>query len=106
VRRLISRVANLLASAIIGGKICDCTSGLRCYSEDYIKMVLPNLHSQTYEIQIETIKQAWIQGFRVGEIPITFENRKRGKSKLTTAEFWAFLSYIAKTKFGDFDSLF
>lgn len=100
VRWLISRVANLLASAIIRGKICDCTSGLRCYSEDYIKMVLPNLHSQTYDIQIETVKQAWIQGFRVGEIPITFENRKRGKSKLTTAEFWAFLSYIAKTKFG------
>jgi dolichol-phosphate mannosyltransferase len=105
-RRLISRVANLLASAIIGGKICDCTSGLRCYSEDYIKIVLPNLHSQTYEIQIETIKQAWIQGFRVGEIPIIFENRKSGKSKLTTAEFWAFLSYIAKTKFGDFVSFF
>ena len=99
-RRLISRVANLIASTIIGTKIHDCTSGMRCYSKHYVKTVLPNLHSQTYEIQIETIKQARLQGFRVKEIPITFENRKRGKSKLTRAEFQAFLSYIIKTKIG------
>lgn len=99
-RRLISRVANLIASAIIGTRIHDCTSGLRCYSKHYIKTVLPNLHSQTYEIQIETIKQARLHKFRVREIPITFENRKRGKSKLTKAEFQGFLSYIIKAKFG------
>ncbi len=97
-RWLISRVANLIASTIIGTKIHDCTSGMRCYSKHYVKTVLPNLHSQTYEIQIETIKQARLQGFRVKEIPITFENRKRGKSKLTKAEFQAFLSYIIKAK--------
>ena len=100
VRWLISRVANLLASTIIGARIHDCTSGLRCYSKRYVKTVLPYLHSQTYEIQIETIKQARLQGFRVKEIPITFENRKRGKSKLTRAEFRAFLSYIIKAKIG------
>jgi len=99
-RRLISRVANFIASTIIGARIHDCTSGLRCYSKRYVETVLPNLHSQTYEIQIETIKQARLQGFRVKEIPITFENRKRGKSKLTRAEFQAFLSYIIKTKIG------
>lgn len=99
-RRLISRVANLIALIIIGARIHDCTSGLRCYSKHYVETVLPNLHSQTYEIQIETVKQARLQGFRVKEIPITFENRKRGKSKLTRAEFQAFLSYIIKAKVG------
>ena len=99
-RWLISRVANLIASTIIGARIHDCTSGLRCYSKSYVKTVLPNLHSQTYEIQIETVKQARLQGFSVNEIPITFENRKRGKSKLTGAEFRAFLSYIIKAKIG------
>jgi len=99
-RWLISRVANLIASTIIGARIHDCTSGLRCYSKNYVKTVLPYLHSQTYEIQIETIKQARLGGFSVNEIPITFENRKRGKSKLTRAEFRAFLSYIIKTKIG------
>jgi len=99
-RWLISRVANLIASTIIGARIHDCTSGLRCYSKHYVKTVLPYLHSQTYEIQIETIKQARLRRFSVNEIPITFENRKRGKSKLTRAEFRAFLSYIIKAKIG------
>jgi len=100
IRWLISRVANFVASTTVGTRIHDCTSGLRCYSERYVETVLPDLHSQTYEIQIETVKQARLQGFRVKEIPITFENRKRGKSKLTKAEFQCFLSYIIKSKIG------
>lgn len=96
IRWLISRFANLIASAAVRTRIHDCTSGLRCYSKRYVAAVVPNLHSQTYEIQIETIKQAQLQGFRVKEVPITFVNRKRGKSKLTRAEFKAFLSYVIK----------
>jgi hypothetical protein len=65
-----------------------------------VKNVLPDLHSQTYEIQIETVRQAQLQGFRVKEIPITFENRKRGKSKLTRAELQGFLSYVIESKIG------
>ena len=98
IRWLISRVANIIASAIVGTRIRDCTSGLRCYSKHYVETVLPNLHSQTYEIQIETVKQAWLRGFRVREVPITFENRKRGKSKLTLNEIKGFVSYILKAK--------
>jgi len=97
-RRLISRVANFIASTMVGMRIRDCTSGFRCYSRAYVESVIRYLHSQTYEIQIETVKQAWTRGFKVKEVPITFENRKRGKSKLTTAEFQGFLSYIIKTK--------
>jgi dolichol-phosphate mannosyltransferase len=97
-RWLISRVANLIASLIVGTRIHDCTSGLRCYSNRYVKTVLPNLHSQTYEIQIETVKQARLQGFEVREVPIVFENRKRGKSKLTPNEIKDFVSYVIKVK--------
>jgi dolichol-phosphate mannosyltransferase len=98
VRLLISRVANFIASTITGKRIHDCTSGFRCYSKECVEAVLPNLHSQTYEIQIETVKHARIQGFPVKETPITFVNRKRGKSKLTKAEFQCFLSYVVKSK--------
>jgi len=98
-RRLISRLANLLAAATVGMKIHDCTSGFRCYSRNYVENVLPELHSQTYEIQIETLKQARMHDFHVKEIPITFVNRKRGKSKLTVFEFKAFLAYVAKSTF-------
>lgn len=100
-RRLFSRVANLIAATTVGTKIHDCTSGFRCYSRNYVEKVLPELHSQTYEIQIETLKQARLNGFYVKEIPITFVNRKRGKSKLTAFEFQAFLTYIAKSTFAN-----
>lgn len=100
VRWLISRVANFVASMMFGTKIHDYTSGFRCYSKNYVKSVIGHLHSQTYEIQIETVKQAWTRKFKVKEVPITFENRKRGKSKLTMAEIKAFLSYVVKSKTG------
>lgn len=99
-RRLISRAANFGASTMVGMRIHDCTSGFRCYSRNYVKTVINFLHSQTYEIQIETIKQAWMKKFRMTEVPIIFESRKKGKSKLTRAEFQGFLSYITKTKLG------
>ncbi len=96
-RRFISRIANLVAAVTVGTRMHDCTSGFRCYSRSYVKDVLQDLHSQTYEIQIETLKQARMNGFRVKEIPITFVDRKKGKSKLTTTEVQGFLAYIIKT---------
>jgi len=95
-RLIISRLATILASATVRMRIHDCTSGFRCYSREYVRTVLTSLHSQTYEIQIETIKQARLQGFKVKEIPISFINRKRGKSKLTKAELKCFFFYILK----------
>ena len=96
-RRLISRFANLIAELTVGSRTHDCTSGFRCYSKRYVEDVLPNLHSQTYEIQIETVKQARMNKFKVKEIPITFVDRKKGKSKLSIAEIQGFLTYIMKT---------
>jgi len=104
-RRIISRVANLIATVTIGMKIHDCTSGFRCYSRNYVEKVLHELHSQTYEIQIETLKQARLHKFHVKEVPITFVNRKRGKSKLTVAEAQAFLTYIMKAVLSKLASL-
>jgi dolichol-phosphate mannosyltransferase len=94
VRLAISKVANLIASFVIGEKISDYTSGLRCYSMSLVKSIIGELHSQTYEIQIETIRQAHIRNFKIKEIPITFANRKKGKSKLTFNEIKQFISYV------------
>lgn len=93
-RWLISRIANTLSSCLIGAGIHDYTSGLRCYSTDLVKQIVNDLHSQTYEIQIETIRQSYRRKFRITETPITFVNRKRGKSKLTINEVKEFLRYI------------
>jgi len=93
-RLVISRIANFNAFTIIGAKISDYTSGFRCYSTNLIKNILNDLHSQTYEIQIETIRQTHLRKLRIKEVPVTFINRKKGKSKLTFNEIEQFLSYM------------
>ncbi len=67
---------------------------MRCYSTSLVKNILGDLHSQTYEIQIETIRQAHLRNFKIREIPITFTNRKKGKSKLAINEIKQFISYV------------
>jgi dolichol-phosphate mannosyltransferase len=93
-RLLISKVANLITKLRVDAKISDYTSGMRCYSTKLVRGIVNDLHSQTYEIQIETIRQANARGFRIREAPIVFLNRKKGKSKLSINEIRDFLSYI------------
>lgn len=96
-RVMISRVANRITAGLVGLPINDFTSGFRCYSREYVQKVLPKLHSETYEIQIETLRQARLHLARVTETPITFTNRKMGKSKLTKNEILSFLLYMLRT---------
>ena len=104
-RQLISRFANIIASLVIGKTMKDYTSGFRCYSTKYVKIALNFLHSSTFEIQIETIRQAKLNRFKISEIPITFEERVYGNSKLSTGEFLAFLVYITKSWIANISSL-
>ncbi len=95
-RLLVSKVANKITGILINLPLSDYTSGFRCYSREYITKALPKLHSQTYEIQIETLRQAKLQNSKISEIPVVFENRKKGKSKLSLAEIAGFSEYILK----------
>jgi len=94
IRLAVSKIANLLTKLRINAKISDYTSGMRCYSTKLVRGIINDLHSRTYEIQIETIRQANLGKFRIREIPITFVNRKKGRSKLTINEIKDFFSYI------------
>ncbi len=96
-RKVISRAANVAAKLLLGFTPRDCTSGFRCYSTSFLKMAVASLHSQTYEIQIETLQQALLRDFKVKEVPILFVNRKQGKSKLNFTEIQDFLIYTLKT---------
>jgi len=97
-RLLTSRIANVVASSLVRARIHDYTSGLRCYSTKLVREIVVDLHSQTYEIQIETIRQACKREFNIREVPMTFVNRKKGKSKLTPNEIREFISYILKIR--------
>ena len=98
-RKIISRTANFIAKSSLGLKPRDCTSGFRCYSTKFLSETIGNLHSHTYEIQIETIRQAHLRHFNVRETPILFVNRKSGKSKLSWTEISSYISYTFKAVF-------
>lgn len=95
-RKILSKTANTIAKFLLGLKPKDCTSGFRCYSTKFLKETIDNFHSHTYEIQIETIRQASLRHFCVRETPVLFVNRKIGKSKLSWNEIKGFLSYTLK----------
>jgi dolichol-phosphate mannosyltransferase len=95
-RKIISRTANFVAKHSLSLKLHDCTSGFRCYSTKFLKTTISNFHSHTYEIQIETIRQATLRNFNVKETPILFINRKQGKSKLSWTEIRSFVTYTLK----------
>jgi dolichol-phosphate mannosyltransferase len=95
-RKIISRLANFIAKVSLGLKPYDCTSGFRCYSTRFLSEAIGDLHSHTYEIQIETIRQAHLRNYNVRETPILFVNRKSGKSKLSWTEIHSYITYILK----------
>jgi len=95
-RKVISRIANFIAKLSLGLKPHDCTSGFRCYSSKFLRATVDDLHSHTYEIQIETIRQAALRNFKVKETPILFVNRKKGKSKLSRTEIESYITYTLK----------
>ncbi|MEM1551008.1 MAG: polyprenol monophosphomannose synthase, partial [Candidatus Bathyarchaeia archaeon] len=98
-RIIISRVANRLAKVLIRLPVRDFTSGFRCYSMEYVLGVLSRLRSRGFEIQIETLRLAQLLGVRVAEAPITFVNRKLGRSKLSMREVVSFLLYLMRALF-------
>lgn len=95
-RKMVSRTANFIAKSSLHLRPRDCTSGFRCYSTRFLDSAIGDLHSHTYEIQIETIRQAQIRNFCVQETPILFVNRKSGKSKLSWTEIRGFMAYALK----------
>jgi dolichol-phosphate mannosyltransferase len=95
-RKIISRTANSIARFSLGLKLHDCTSGFRCYSTKFLRAAISSLHSHTYEIQIETIRQASLRNFCMKETPVLFVNRKIGKSKLTWTEIRSYMTYTLK----------
>ncbi|MFQ6618720.1 MAG: polyprenol monophosphomannose synthase, partial [Fidelibacterota bacterium] len=85
IRRLIlSYGANLYTRIVTGLPLKDCTSGFKCFKRKVLESIdLNNVHSGGYSFQIEMNFRAWKKGFTLKEIPIIFEDRTVGKSKMS-----------------------
>jgi dolichol-phosphate mannosyltransferase len=88
-RRLLSRLANLAARTALGLKARDCTAGFRCYGRDVLEAIdLDSVFSDGYSFLIEMLYRIQSAGFRVGEVPIVFEDRWQGRSKISRQEIF------------------
>ena len=62
----------------------DTTSGYRGYRRAVLEEAdFDRIKIKGYVVHGEMAYQAWIHGFRLGEVPIHFKNRARDASKLT-----------------------
>jgi dolichol-phosphate mannosyltransferase len=83
-RKLISRGGNMYARAILGLPIMDATGGFRCYRRRVLETIdLDAIHSNGYSFQIEMAYRTLQAGFRIGEVPIIFPDRRVGQSKMS-----------------------
>jgi len=82
-RTFISRGGSLYARLILGVPITDLTSGFKCFSRRVLEHLdLQTVHSNGYAFQVEMNYRCHRRGYRVREVPITFVDRRVGKSKM------------------------
>ena len=84
-REVLSRGGNLYSRLALGVPIRDITGGYRVYRRTVLEQLdLGGVASQGYCFQVDMAWRAVRAGFRVREVPITFTERERGSSKMSS----------------------
>jgi dolichol-phosphate mannosyltransferase len=94
-RPALSWLANKYVALVAGIPIRDTTSGYRGYRREVLETIqFDRIRIKGYAVHGEMAYQAWVNGFRLGEVPIHFKNRARDASKLSLEEvYMAFLNF-------------
>jgi dolichol-phosphate mannosyltransferase len=83
-RKVISRGGSLYARTILGLPYRDLTGGFKCFRREVLEGIdLATVQCTGYAFQIELTYRAHRRGFRVAELPIVFEDRRVGHSKMS-----------------------
>jgi dolichol-phosphate mannosyltransferase len=87
-RILMSYCASLYVRTITWMSVKDTTAGFVCYTRKVLETIdLDAIRFVGYAFQIEMKYAAWKLGFKIVEVPIIFEDRKVGESKMSTRIF-------------------
>ena len=96
-RLILSYMANVYVKLITGMKINDSTSGFKCISAEVLKKInLQKIKSQGYSFQIEVNFLAFVNGFKIKEIPIIFHDRTVGESKMSKSIIFEAIFMVPK----------
>jgi len=87
VRRILSQGANHLSRHLLGLTTQDATAGFRCYRRTLLETLdAMDIRANGYAFQVEMAYYSQLSGFRVCEVPITFEDRRHAISKMGHSE--------------------
>jgi dolichol-phosphate mannosyltransferase len=82
-RILLSKGGSLYTRLITWMPVKDTTAGFVCYRKEVLESInLDQIKFLGYAFQIEMKFAAWKLGFKIKEVPIVFEDRKFGASKM------------------------
>lgn len=96
-RTIISKGANYLAKILLRLTTKDNTTGYRMYKREVLERIdLGSIRSNGYSFLMEMIFWCQYHCFKIGEIPIFFDIRRHGASKISKKEIFMAL----KTLFG------
>ena len=100
-RRLISRAGGRYARTVLGVDVRDMTAGFVCYRREALERLdLAAIKSNGYSFQIEMKYRAHRAGLRIVEVPIVFEDRRVGQSKMSRAIVAEALWMVWKLRLG------
>lgn len=86
-RKALSQSANTFARLALGLRAHDCTAGFRCYRREVVEAIdLDTVFSDGYSFLIEMLYRSQQMGHEIAEVPIIFEDRRRGASKISRGE--------------------
>lgn len=84
-RQMVTRLAGLYVRTSLGIRIRDVSSGYRCFRKEVFEKVdLDDMISAGPAIVLEILYKVCLNGFSVKEVPIIFEDRRQGQTKLDT----------------------
>jgi len=99
-RQVISRTGSLYARSVLSLPYQDLTGGFKCFRRRVLETIdLDSVHSTGYAFQIELTYRAHRAGFRIAEVPIVFEERRAGNSKMSTGIVVEALVRVAQLRF-------
>ena len=82
-RIALSKGGSLYTRILLWMPVADQTAGFMCYKKEVLETInLDEIHFVGYAFQIEMKFAAWKLGFKLKEVPIQFEDRKYGESKM------------------------
>jgi dolichol-phosphate mannosyltransferase len=94
-RQLMSRAVNAYARTLLGLAPKDCSGAFRCYRTSLLKQLdFDGIRSRGYSFQEEVLWHLKRLGCRFAEVPITFVDRVKGKSKIDFRESVASITQL------------